>query len=88
MKEKQYSELEILVKEVLKKRDRIIPVIGDDAFEGYVECDNMEFQFPFQRWLAEMLLAEDSTLETKEKIYREGYRGLDLMYEEYTLVSD
>lgn len=87
MKEKQYSELEILVKEVLKKRDRIIPVIGDDAFEGYVECDNMEFRFPFQRWLAEMLLAEDSTLETKEKIYREGYRGLDLMYEEYKRIN-
>ena len=32
----QQRELENLVKEVLRKRDRIIPVVGDDAFEGIV----------------------------------------------------
>ena len=83
----QYRELEILVKEVIKKRDRIIPVIGDDAFEGIVNINGIIHCFPFQRWLAEKLLGEDVDEILKNKIYNEGYRGLDIMYEEYKNIN-
>lgn len=79
----QQKELENLVKEVLRKRDRIIPVVGDDAFEGIVNINGIEHCFPLQRWLAEKLLGNEVEDVTKNKIYNEGYRGLDLMCEKY-----
>ena len=40
--DKQQIELEALVREVVKKQDRIIPTIGDDCFVGLIENrDNM-----------------------------------------------
>lgn len=82
----QQRELENLVKEVLRKRDRIIPVVGDDAFEGIVNVNGIEHCFPLQRWLAEKLLGDEVEEVTKNKIYHEGYRGLDLMYEEFKIL--
>lgn len=79
MQQKQQRELDSLIKEVLKKQDRIIPIIGDDAFEG--STNNRKF--PLLRWIAEKLLGEDVTDKTKETIYKDGYRGWDLMFEEY-----
>lgn len=80
---KQHFELEILVKEVLKKRDRIIPVIGDDAFYGIIRNNGIDYRYPLQRWIAEKLFGNDVNEVIKSKIYQQGYRGLDLMFEEY-----
>ena len=38
------TELESLVKEVLKKSDRIIPIIGDDCFVGEINGNNVPLQ--------------------------------------------
>lgn len=88
MKDKQHEELESLVKEVLKKQDRIIPVVGDDCFVGVVERDNDRIVVPLQQWIAEKLLGEDSSLETINKIRVEGYRGLDILFEEYKRINE
>lgn len=85
--ENRQTELENLVKLVLKKRDRIIPVIGDDAFEGFVNINGKEHCFPLQRWLAEKLLGHDVDENTKDKIYNEGYRGLDLLCEKFENIN-
>lgn len=87
MNEKQLKELEALVKDVVDKRDRIIPVIGDDAFEGRVVVDDISYCFPLQRWLAERVLGEETSIEVKEKIHSEGYRGLDILHDEYRRIN-
>lgn len=58
MKDKQHIELEALIKEVLKKKDRIIPIIGDDCFVGYIDEKHQE-PIPLQQWIAEELLNEN-----------------------------
>lgn len=83
MKDKQHEELETLVKEVLKKQDRIIPVVGDDCYAGYIVRENGHIQMPLQQWIAEKLIGEYSSQDTIDKIRIEGYRGLDIMFEEY-----
>lgn len=86
--DKQQIELEALVKEVLKKQDRIIPIIGDDCYIGRIgDGDNYKL-VPLQQWIAEELLEENSTNETKNKVYIEGYRGLDLLFEEYKRINE
>lgn len=83
MKDRQNEELEALVKEVLKKQDRIIPVIGDDCFVGNIDVGNRQIQVPLQQWIAEKLLGGYSSHDVINKIGQEGYRGLDIMFEEY-----
>lgn len=83
MKDKQHEELEALIKEVLKKQDRIIPVVGDDCFVGYIERESGQIQVPLLQWIAEKLLGGYSSQDTINKICIEGYRGLDIMFEEY-----
>ena len=83
MQSKQQEELDKLVKEVLKKQDRIIPVVGDDCFAGYIVKENGQKQMPLQQWIAEKLIGENSSQDTINKIRIEGYRGLDIMFEEY-----
>ena len=78
------TELQSLVKEVLKKLDRIIPIIGDDCFVGEINGTVV----PLQRWLAEELLGDDVTLDVKQKIHSEGYKGLDLLFEEYKRIRE
>lgn len=73
------TELQSLVKEVLKKLDRIIPIIGDDCFVGEINGTYV----PLQRWLAEELLGDEVALDIKQKIHSDGYKGLDLLFEEY-----
>ena len=85
---KQQAELEALVKEVLKKQDRIIPIIGDDCYVGRIGNGNNQQILPLQQWIAEELLEDNSTNETKNKIYSEGYRGLDLLFEEYKRINE
>ena len=63
----QQRELEDLGKEGLRKRDRIIPVVGDDAFEGIVNVNGTEHCFPLQRWLAEKLLGDKHISEKVQK---------------------
>lgn len=73
------NELETLVDEVIKKQDRIIPVIGDDCFVGYNKKKQI---LPLQQWIAEKLLGENFACEA-ERIYLEGYRGLDILFKKY-----
>lgn len=77
------TELDSLVREVMKKQDRIIPIIGDDCFVG--EMDGV--YVPLQRWLAEEMLGDGATSEVKQKIYTDGYKGLDLLFEEYKRIN-
>lgn len=77
------EELEALVKEVIKKQDRIIPIIGDDCFVGYIEDGKTRTLVSLQQWIAEKLLGADSTRDIINKIRVEGYRGLDILFEEY-----
>ncbi len=87
MKEKQYEELESLVNEVLKKQDRIIPIVGDDCFVGYDGSGSSRALVSLQQWIANKLLDDDTTQETINKIRSEGYRGLDILYEEYKRIN-
>lgn len=75
---KQRIELEALVKEVLKRQDRIIPVIGDDCFVGYLVDNNQRIEMPLQKWIAVTILRDTAVSE----IFLEGYRGLDILFEE------
>lgn len=88
MKDKQHDELESLVKEVLKRQDRIIPIIGDDCFMGYSDNGDIRVQVSLQQWIAEKLLGYDSTWEVINKIQCEGYRGLDILFEEYKRINE
>lgn len=72
-------ELDSLVKEVLKKRDRIIPIIGDDCYVGRIDGKVMTLQ----KWIAQKILGTESSPEMIRKIYTEGYGGLYLLFEEY-----
>lgn len=85
---KQQKELDNLVKEVLKKQDRIIPIIGDDCFVGYVEYEKKQTLVPLQQWIAENLLGDDSEPKIKNRIHSEGYRGLDILFEEYKRIHE
>lgn len=76
------AELESLVEEVLKEQDRIIPIIGDDCFVGKVN----ESYVPLHQWIAEEMFGDEASPEIKQKIYSDGYKGLDLLYEEYKRV--
>lgn len=67
----------------MKKQDRIIPIIGDDCFVGEMDGNYV----PLQRWLAEEMLGNRATLEVKQKIYTDGYKGLDLLFEEYKRIN-
>ncbi len=61
------TELDSLVREVVKKQDRIIPIIGDDCFVGEMDGNYV----PLQQWLAEEMLGDRATSEVKQKnIYR------------------
>lgn len=64
--DKQKAELEALVKEVLKKQDRIIPIIGDDCYVGCIENGDNQKLVPLQQWIAEELLDDDSAIEIKK----------------------
>jgi hypothetical protein len=77
------TELDSLVREVMKKQDRIIPIIGDDCFVGEIDGNYV----PLQRWLAEEMLGDRATSEVKQKIYADGYKGLDLLFEEYKRIN-
>lgn len=88
MRDKRRDELEALVKEVLKKKDRVIPVIGDDCFVGYVEPDGCQRLVPLQQWLAVRMLGNDVSADVIKRIGSEGYRGLDLMHEEYRKLNE
>lgn len=85
MKEEQYlllqDELDLIIEEVKEKQDRIVPIIGDDCFVGYV--DDEHTLMPLQQWLTEELLGSRASGETKEKISSLGYYGLDLLFKEY-----
>jgi len=80
------EELDELVKEVLEKQDRIIPIIGDDCFVGQSNDNGELVSMPFQQWIVEELLGNNSSFETKKRIATQGYHGLDLLLEEYERV--
>lgn len=88
MKDKQHEELESLVKEVLKRQDRIIPIVGDDCFVGLIKHGENHVQVPLQQWIAEQLLGDDTPRETIDKIRVSGYRGLDILFEEYKRINE
>lgn len=78
------AELATLESEVLKERDRIIPIIGDDCFVGEINGDHI----PLCQWIAEKVLQNNSSPEIKQKVYSDGYKGLDLLFEEYKSVKN
>lgn len=87
MEDIQYRELNNIVKEVLEKRAKIIPIIGDDCFCGYIN-GNMDKKVTLQEWVAAMILGDDADPETIKKIALEGYRGLDILFEEYKRINE
>ena len=78
------EELEILIKEVIDKKDRIIPVIGDDCFMGYVDENGIRDIVTLQEWIAVKVLGANN--KKRKKISSEGYRGLDILFEEYVRI--
>lgn len=76
------AELESLVEKVLENRDRIIPIIGDDCFVVKVNDSNV----PLYQWIVEKVLDGKASLKFKQKVYSDGYKGLDLLFEEYKRV--
>lgn len=86
---RQQIELEALVKEVLNKQDRIIPIVGDDCFVGTIEYNNgTKILVPLQQWLAKKLIGEAHLTEEKRKLYADGYGGLDMLSKDYRLLND
>lgn len=77
------NELDKFVLYVLKRQDRIIPIVGDDCFFGKIKRQNGYISVPFQQWLAEELLENLSSDVIKNKIVSQGYYGLDCLFEEY-----
>ncbi|MBO5180739.1 MAG: toll/interleukin-1 receptor domain-containing protein [Paraprevotella sp.] len=87
MVDRQQKELEALVTLVLKKRNKIIPIVGDDCFVGSIDNEERQILVPLQQWIAEELLGDDSSSEIKCKVHSEGYRGLDILFEEYKRIN-
>jgi hypothetical protein len=83
----QQNEFDALVKEVLKRRDRIIPIIGDDCFCGYIDEGSQRRIVPLQEWIAIGLLGDNVQSETLNKIAHGGYGGLDVLFDEYRLIN-
>ena len=86
MVDKQMKELESLVSEVLKKQDRIIPIIGDNCFGGKiadVKNPDMSTSVTLLEWVVEKMLGGAVQSEKKKLITCSGYRGLDMLYDEY-----
>ena len=82
--DEQQEELTILVEEVVKKRDRIIPIIGDNCFVGILENSTItEHIVTLQEWLIETMLEDDIDADTKKKMAIEGYWGNDMFYKVY-----
>lgn len=80
------EDLNLIKEEIKKKQDRIVPIIGDECFVGY--SNDAQTFVPLQQWLAEKLLGSKSKVKKKmkEKIFSEGYHGLDLLHKEYKRV--
>lgn len=85
MNDKQQRELESIVNEVIRKQDKIIPIIGDNCFVGLLidEENNTSKLVPLQEWIVEKMLGNNVSTEKKQLIASIGYRGLDMLYEEY-----
>lgn len=83
----QQNDLDALVKEVLKRRDRIIPIIGDYCFGGYIDDGSERRLAPLQEWIAIGLLGDSVSSETLKKIAHGGYGGLDILFDEYRLIN-
>ena len=73
------AELKSLVTDVLEEQDRIIPIIGDDCFLGEINGAKV----PWHQWIVEKVLEGRASPEFKQKVYTNGYKGLDLLLEEY-----
>lgn len=83
LSEKLRKEFKKLIEEVVAKQDRIIPIIGNDCFVGLPNNKENTSYVPFQQWLVEELLGNKASYETKKEIATQGYRGIDLLLEEY-----
>lgn len=77
------DELEELIQELLKKQDRIIPIIGDDCFE-VESADNLDKRtVSLQVFIAETLLREDGCPDLIRQIGAGGYYGMGVLCDYY-----
>lgn len=82
------KELDAIVKEVIGKRDRIIPIIGDDCFVGTLNVDGQQKLVTLQEWIAINILNDEVDSDTIKKIASEGYHGLDILFDKYTHINE
>lgn len=82
------KELEAIVKDVIEKRDRIIPIIGDDCFVGYLNLDGQQTLVSLQEWIAVNVLNNEIESDTIREISTGGYRGLDILFDNYMRINE
>lgn len=75
---------EYMISDLVKKRDRIIPIIGDNSFVGILEEKGEDRAVPFQEYIVKTIGTELSAKDRKE-ISKSGYGyfGMDILCEKY-----
>lgn len=78
------EEAEEIISELVKKRDRIIPIIGDNSFVGILEEKGENRTVPFQEYIVKIIgteLPEEDRNEISKSGY--GYFGMDILCDKY-----
>lgn len=76
-----------MIDELLKKKDRIIPIIGDDCFYCELVKDGINTTVSFQEYIVERLLGDSCSAEEKKIIGSEGYYGMSVLSDRYCLIK-
>lgn len=80
------EELEEIVNDLLKKQDRIIPIIGENCFIGQIESDEGNRYVSLQEYIVERLIGDYVSPILKKKAY-DGYYGMSLLYDLYNSIE-
>lgn len=78
------EETEDVIYELVKKQDRIIPIIGDNSFVGILEEKGENRTVPFQEYIVKIIGTELPAKDRKE-ISKSGYGyfGMDILCDKY-----
>lgn len=76
------EEIEIFLSYLLKKQDRIIPIIGESCFVGTIEKDGQLKVVSLQEYIVEAM-GDGIDASTKSKMVTNGYYGMNMLCEEY-----
>jgi hypothetical protein len=78
------DQLNDLIKELLSKQDRIIPIIGDGCF--YYETgkeDGHLARISLQEYIVSQLAGDDFSFDRLERMSKKGYYGMSILCDEY-----